>query len=242
MMHGQSHIVCEGLWKIYHLGHGEVHALSDVSLRVDPGEFVAIQGVSGSGKSSLLNILSCLDVPTRGTYYLDGIEVRGHSDDELAELRNRRIGFIFQSFNLLPRTSSIENVQLPLLYAGVPYRERTRRAVDALERVGLRDRARHYPSQLSGGQQQRVAIARALIMNPSILLADEPTGNLDSISGGEILGLLRWLNEKGVTIILVTHDLDVAAFAKRRISMKDGRIYEDVMQWLGATSAQAGSA
>ena len=241
-MHGQSHIVCEGLWKIYRLGHGEVHALSDVSLRVDPGEFVAIQGVSGSGKSSLLNILSCLDVPTRGTYYLDGIEVRGHSADELAELRNRRIGFIFQNFNLLPRTSSVENIQLPLLYAGVPYRERARRAVDALERVGLRDRARHYPSQLSGGQQQRVAIARALVMNPSILLADEPTGNLDSTSGGEILELLQWLNEKGVTIILVTHDRDVAACAKRRISMKDGRIHEDVMQRLGSTSVQAGLA
>ena len=241
-MHGESHIVCEGLWKIYHLGHGEVHALSNVSLRVDPGEFVAIQGVSGSGKSSLLNILSCLDTPTNGTYSLDGIEVRGRSADELAEIRNRRIGFIFQSFNLLPRTSSVENVQLPLLYAGVPYRERARRAIDALERVGLSGRARHYPSQLSGGQQQRVAIARALVMNPSILLADEPTGNLDSTSGGEILELLQWLNQKGVTVILVTHDLDVAAFAKRRIAMKDGKIHEDVPQRLGTTNARAGSA
>ncbi len=223
----EAQIVCQGLWKTYHLDHGEVHALSDVSLRVESGEFVAIQGVSGSGKSSLLNILSCLDTPTKGTYALEGMEVRGHSADELAEIRNRRIGFIFQNFNLLPRTSSLENVQLPLLYAGLSSKEQKRRAIDALERVGLVGRAKHYPSQLSGGQQQRVAIARALVMNPSIILADEPTGNLDSTSGVEIVELLQHLNAEGITIILVTHERDIAVCAKRKISMKDGKIQAD---------------
>lgn len=223
----EAQIVCQGLWKTYQLDHGEVHALSDVSLRVESGEFVAIQGASGSGKSSLLNILSCLDTPTKGSYFLDGMEVRGHSADELAEIRNRRIGFIFQNFNLLPRTSSAENIQLPLLYAGLPYKEQERRAIDALERVGLVGRDKHYPSQLSGGQQQRVAIARALVMNPSIILADEPTGNLDSQSGGEIVELLQRLNEEGITIILVTHEPGIAACAKRQISMKDGKIQTD---------------
>lgn len=223
----EAQIVCQGLWKTYQLDHGEVHALSDVSLRVESGEFVAIQGASGSGKSSLLNILSCLDTPTKGSYFLDGMEVRGHSADELAEIRNRRIGFIFQNFNLLPRTSSAENIQLPLLYAGLSYKEQERRAIDALERVGLVGRDKHYPSQLSGGQQQRVAIARALVMNPSIILADEPTGNLDSQSGGEIVELLQRLNEEGITIILVTHEPGIAACAKRQISMKDGKIQTD---------------
>ena len=223
----EAQIVCQGLWKTYQLGHGEVHALSDVSLRVESGEFVAIQGASGSGKSSLLNILSCLDTPTKGSYFLEGVEVRGHSADELAEIRNRRIGFIFQNFNLLPRTSSAENIQLPLLYAGLPYKEQERRAIDALERVGLVGRDTHYPSQLSGGQQQRVAIARALVMNPSIILADEPTGNLDSKSGVEIVELLQRLNEEGITIILVTHEPGIAACAKRQISMKDGKIQTD---------------
>lgn len=220
-------IVCQGLWKTYQLDHGEVHALSDVSLRVESGEFIAIQGASGSGKSSLLNILSCLDTPTKGTYSLEGMEVRGHSADELADIRNRRIGFIFQNFNLLPRTSSVENIQLPLLYAGLSYKEQARRAIDALERVGLVGRDKHYPSQLSGGQQQRVAIARALVMNPSIILADEPTGNLDSTSGGEIVKLLQRLNEEGITILLVTHEAEIAACAKRQISMKDGKIQTD---------------
>ncbi len=231
----EAQIVCQGLWKTYHLDHGEVHALSDVSLRVESGEFVAIQGVSGSGKSSLLNILSCLDTPTKGTYALEGMEVRGHSADELAEIRNRRIGFIFQNFNLLPRTSSLENVQLPLLYAGLSSKEQKRRAIDALERVGLVGRAKHYPSQLSGGQQQRVAIARALVMNPSIILADEPTGNLDSTSGVEIVELLQHLNAEGITIILVTHERDIAVCATRQISMKDGKIQTD-------TTAVRGSA
>ncbi len=231
----EAQIVCQSLWKTYHLDHGEVHALSDVSLRVESGEFVAIQGVSGSGKSSLLNILSCLDTPTKGTYALEGMEVRGHSADELAEIRNRRIGFIFQNFNLLPRTSSLENVQLPLLYAGLSSKEQKRRAIDALERVGLVGRAKHYPSQLSGGQQQRVAIARALVMNPSIILADEPTGNLDSTSGVEIVELLQHLNAEGITIILVTHERDIAVCATRQISMKDGKIQTD-------TTAVRGSA
>ena len=223
----EAQIVCQGLWKTYQLEHGEVHALSDVSLRVESGEFVAIQGASGSGKSSLLNILSCLDTPTKGSYFLEGMDVRGHSADELAEIRNRRIGFIFQNFNLLPRTSAVENIQLPLLYAGLPYKEQERRAIGALERVGLVGRDKHYPSQLSGGQQQRVAIARALVMNPSIILADEPTGNLDSTAGVEIVELLQRLNEEGVTIILVTHERDIAACAKRQISMKDGKIQAD---------------
>jgi putative ABC transport system ATP-binding protein len=223
----EAQIVCQSLWKTYQLDHGEVHALSDVSLRVESGEFVAIQGASGSGKSSLLNILSCLDTPTKGSYFLEGMEVRGHSADELAEIRNRRIGFIFQNFNLLPRTSSAENIQLPLLYAGLPYKEQERRAIDALKRVGLVGRDTHYPSQLSGGQQQRVAIARALVMNPSIILADEPTGNLDSTSGVEIVELLQRLNEEGITIILVTHEPVIAACAKRQISMKDGKIQTD---------------
>ncbi len=233
----EAQIVCQSLWKTYQLDHGEVHALSDVSLRVESGEFVAIQGASGSGKSSLLNILSCLDTPTKGSYFLDGMEVRGHSADELAEIRNRRIGFIFQNFNLLPRTSSAENIQLPLLYAGLPYKEQERRAIDALERVGLVGRDKHYPSQLSGGQQQRVAIARALVMNPSIILADEPTGNLDSKSGVEIVELLQRLNEEGITIILVTHEPGIAAFTKRQISMKDGQVQTDTKPSLSDLSS-----
>lgn len=220
-------IVCQNLWKTYQLDHGEVHALSDVSLQVESGEFVAIQGASGSGKSSLLNILSCLDTPTNGTYFLDGMDVRGHSVDALAEIRNRQIGFIFQNFNLLPRTSSAENVQLPLLYAGLPHKEQERRAIGALERVGLLGRDKHHSSQLSGGQQQRVAIARAIVMNPSIILADEPTGNLDSKSGAEIVELLRGLNEEGITIILVTHEPEIAVCTKRQILMKDGYVLTD---------------
>jgi|TARA_B100002003_G_scaffold223557_1_gene228193 putative ABC transport system ATP-binding protein len=223
----EAQILCHRLWKTYQLDHGEVHALSDVSLRVESGEFVAIQGASGSGKSSLLNILSCLDTPTNGTYSLDGIDVRGHSVDVLAEIRNRRIGFIFQNFNLLPRTSSAENVQLPLLYAGCSYKEQERRAIGALERVGLLGRDKHHPSQLSGGQQQRVAIARAIVMNPSIILADEPTGNLDSKSGAEIVELLQGLNEEGITIILVTHEPEIAVCTKRQILMKDGCVITD---------------
>ena len=223
----EAQIVCQGLWKTYPLEHGNVHALSDVSLRVEPGEFVAIQGASGSGKSSLLNILSCLDTPTDGTYVLEGIEVRGYSADQLAEIRNRRIGFVFQNFNLLPRTSSLENVQLPLLYAGVPPKEQARRASSVLERVGLVGRDTHYPSQLSGGQQQRVAIARALVMNPSLILADEPTGNLDSASALEIVDLLQQLNAEGITVLLVTHEPEIARCARRQIVMKDGKIQID---------------
>ena len=221
-------IVCHRLWKTYKLDHGEVHALSDISLEVYSGDFVAIQGASGSGKSSLLNILSCLDTPSNGTYFLEGLEVRGHSSDKLAEIRNRKIGFIFQNFNLLPRTTSLENVQLPLLYAGFSFSQQKALAMTALERVGLVGREKHYPSQLSGGQQQRVAIARALVMNPSIVLADEPTGNLDSQSGLEIIHLLRQFNDNGMTIILVTHESEVAAYAKRKIFMRDGRIHEDI--------------
>ena len=236
-----AQIICQHLWKTYHLDHGQVHALSDVSLRVARGEFVAIQGASGSGKSSLLNILSCLDTPTDGTYFLDGAAVRGYSADQLAEIRNRGIGFVFQNFNLLPRTSSVENIQLPLLYAGRSYEEQQCRAINALERVGLVGRDKHYPSQLSGGEQQRVAIARALIMSPSIILADEPTGNLDSQSGMEIVALLQRVNAEGITVILMTHEPEVAARAQRRISMKDGKIQTDSASRVCGLNTSVGS-
>ena len=236
----ESQIVCEHLWKTYHLGHGAVHALADVSLEITDGELVAIQGPSGSGKSSLLNILSCLDTPTQGSYVLEGKQVEGHSPDELAEIRNRHIGFVFQNFNLLPRTSSLENVQLPLLYAEIPPKEQQRRASETLERVGLAGRDSHFSSQLSGGQQQRVAIARALVMAPSILLADEPTGNLDTKSGYEIVELLQQLNAEGMTIVLVTHEPEIAAVAPRQIVMRDGQILSDSLLSSPISSEVAG--
>lgn len=217
------------LTRTYLLGEVEVHALRGVSLEVSKGEFVAIMGASGSGKSTFMNILGCLDKPTKGTYVLEDIDVSGLSRDELAHIRNQKIGFVFQGFNLLSRTSAIENVELPLLYCSVSNKERLERAVNALRLVGLEDRSHHYPNQLSGGQQQRVAIARALVNDPSIVLADEPTGNLDSRTSVEVMGIFQELNNRGITIILVTHEPDIAQFAKRHIVFRDGKIRSDKM-------------
>jgi putative ABC transport system ATP-binding protein len=211
-------------YRTYDLGRVQVHALAGASIRVDEGEFVAIIGPSGSGKSTLMNILGCLDRPTSGTYILDGTPVEELDDDGLALVRSRMIGFVFQSYNLLPRTSALENVATPLLYQGVPKKERLARAKAALERMGLGDRLDHEPSELSGGQQQRVAIARALVTEPRLILADEPTGNLDSHTGEEVLELFHQLNDAGVTIVLITHDSDVAVRATRQIHVLDGMV------------------
>ncbi|MCC2639644.1 MAG: macB [Nitrospira sp.] len=224
-----SFIQCENIWKIYRVGDVEVQALRDIDLTVDRGEFVAVMGASGSGKSTLMNILGCLDRPTRGRYQLEGLDVGAASLDSLADVRNRQIGFVFQSFNLIPRTSALENVQLPLFYRGVSIKQQRQQAAAALHRVGLAGREHHFPAQLSGGQQQRVAVARALVGTPTILFADEPTGNLDTPSSREIMDLLDHLNrEDGMTIILVTHESDIAAYASREILMKDGQVVQDV--------------
>jgi putative ABC transport system ATP-binding protein len=220
-------ILINHLTKVYLLGDVEVHALRGVSVEISRGEFVAIMGASGSGKSTFMNILGCLDKPTKGTYVLEGIDVGNLTRDRLAQIRNSKIGFVFQGFNLLSRTSAIENVELPLLYSATSTKDRHQRAAAALQMVGLGDRSHHYPNQLSGGQQQRVAIARALVNNPSIVLADEPTGNLDSRTSVEVMEVFQQLNEKGITIILVTHEADVAAFARRQIIFRDGRIKAD---------------
>ena len=204
-----------------------VPALDGVSLRIERGELVAIMGPSGSGKSTLMHILGCLDAPTAGRYLLDGVDVRDIPEDELADLRNRKIGFVFQSFNLVPRTSAVANVELPLAYAGLGRRERRRRAVAALAAVGMRDRLHHLPSELSGGQQQRAAVARAIVTDPAIVLADEPTGNLDSHSTAEILSIFQRLNADGRTVVLITHESDVAACARRVIRLGDGRVLSD---------------
>ena len=219
-------IVLRDVSKVYAAGQ-TVHALRGVNLEIAAGEFVAIMGASGSGKSTLMNILGCLDTPTSGSYLLDGVPVQDRDADALAALRNRRMGFVFQQFNLMPRTSALENVELPLLYAGVRQPERSRRALAALQRVGLADRSSHSPSQLSGGQQQRVAIARALVNEPALILADEPTGALDSETSTEVMQLLDTLNRQGITVILVTHEADMAAWARRRLLFKDGRLVAD---------------
>ncbi|MBI5189690.1 MAG: ABC transporter ATP-binding protein [Nitrospirae bacterium] len=216
------------LVKVYSLGDTELRALDGVSLTVGDGEFVAVMGASGSGKSTFMNMLGCLDRPTSGEYLLDGVAVGGLSKDRLAELRNRTIGFVFQGFNLLARTSAIENVELPMLYNGMSAGQRREKAMATLAEVGLEGREHHFPNQLSGGQQQRVAIARALVNSPSLIFADEPTGNLDTKTGGEIMRIFCRLNEdKGITVVLVTHELDIAGYARRRIHFRDGRVVED---------------
>jgi putative ABC transport system ATP-binding protein len=221
---GDRLIEIRDLWRVYHLGSVEVQALRGVSLQVRQGEFVAIVGPSGSGKSTLMNVIGCLDRPSSGSYILAGTPVDGLSDDELARLRSREIGFVFQSYNLLARTSAIDNVATPLLYQGVGRGERLGRARAALEELGMGDRLDHQPSELSGGQQQRVAIARALVTDPSIILADEPTGNLDSASGVEVLARLHALHRQGRTIVLITHDLEVAAQVPRQVHVRDGQL------------------
>ena len=223
-------IETRGLTKRYEVGGEEIYALRDVDLAIDRNEYLAITGPSGSGKTTLMNLLGCLDTPTQGTYLLNGQEVSQLPDDRLAEIRNREIGFVFQTFNLLPRASALQNVELPLVYAGVAAKDRQARAKEALEKVELTSRMSHRPNELSGGQRQRVAIARALVNNPSILLADEPTGNLDSKTGAEIMSLFGRLHKAGNTIILVTHEADVAAFARRTISLRDGQVEKDVRQ------------
>jgi len=220
----------DGVHKVYDLGEMKVNALRGVSLEIRQGEFVAIMGASGSGKSTLMNILGCLDKPTKGHYYLDGTDVSGLTKSELAKVRSKKIGFVFQQFNLLARTSALENVELPTLYAGIPVEEREPRAKEALNRVGLGQRMGHFPSQLSGGQQQRVAIARALVNRPSILLADEPTGNLDSRTSVEIMDIFQKLNtEQGLTVVIVTHEPDIAQYAKRAMEFRDGKCRKDLI-------------
>ena len=226
-------ITLEGITKVYRAGEVEVPALKGVSLHISEGEFVAIMGPSGSGKSTLMNVIGCLDQPTEGRYILDGYDVSALTDDQLAWIRNRKIGFVFQSFNLIPRVSAAHNVEMPLIYAGDSV-QRRERAMAALESVGLLDRAGHLPNELSGGQQQRVAVARALVTDPAILLADEPTGNLDTESSLEILKLLRDLNQQGRTIVLITHEADIAAFAQRVVRLRDGVIVSDERQALAA--------
>jgi putative ABC transport system ATP-binding protein len=216
------------LWKTYVMGSEEIHALRGVSVKIERGEYVAIMGPSGSGKSTLMNLIGCLDTPSKGSYLLNGKQVSQMNDNELARIRNEEIGFVFQTFNLLPRATALHNVELPLVYAGVPAKTREERARGALDRVELGSRVTHRPNELSGGQRQRVAIARALVNNPSILLADEPTGNLDSKTGIEIMGVFERLHKAGNTIILVTHEADVAAFAYRAIHIRDGQVENDI--------------
>ncbi len=234
-----SLIQVKDLVKVYSLGEVDVIALQGVSLSIDRGEFVAIMGASGSGKSTFMNILGFLDQPTSGQYLLEGINGENLSRDELAEIRNRKIGFVFQGFNLLSRTSALENVELPLIYSGIPRLKRREKAHKAISEVGLEGREHHHPSQLSGGEQQRVAIARALVNQPAILLADEPTGNLDSKTSEEIMGIFQRLNQGiGITIIMITHEPDIASFAKRDILFRDGRIVDDRMNLSPATIAK----
>jgi putative ABC transport system ATP-binding protein len=223
-------ITTQDLWKTYVMGSEEIHALRGVSINIDKGEYVAIMGPSGSGKSTLMNLIGCLDTPSKGSYMLNGKEVASMTDDDLARIRNEEIGFVFQTFNLLPRATALHNVELPLVYAGVSGKDRQDRARLALEKVELTSRASHKPNELSGGQRQRVAIARALVNNPSILLADEPTGNLDSKTGVEIMAVFKRLHDSGNTIVLVTHEPDIAAYAHRVIHIRDGQVEKDVRQ------------
>jgi putative ABC transport system ATP-binding protein len=222
-------IKTEALSKIYKMGHETIHALKSVSMTVSKNEYVALMGPSGSGKSTLMNILGCLDSPTSGTYILNGVDVSSMSDGELADVRNKQIGFVFQTFNLLPRLSALENVALPLVYAGLSKKERLEKAAHVLENVSLADRMTHKPNELSGGQRQRVAIARALVNDPAIILADEPTGNLDSKTSIEIMGIFEHIHAAGNTVILVTHEPDIAEFAHRVIKLKDGNIESDTI-------------
>jgi putative ABC transport system ATP-binding protein len=216
------------LWKTYTMGEEEIHALRGVSIQIERGEYVAIMGPSGSGKSTLMNLIGCLDTPSKGSYLLNEKEVAEMNDDDLAQIRNEEIGFVFQTFNLLPRATALHNVELPLIYAGVSGKARQEKAKQALEKVDLMSRASHRPNELSGGQRQRVAIARALVNDPSILLADEPTGNLDSKTGNEIMGVFERLHASGNTIVLVTHEADIAAYAHRTIHIRDGQVEKDV--------------
>jgi len=220
-------VQAENLEKVYSMGDVKVHALRGISLRIEPGEFIAVMGASGSGKSTFMNLVGCLDRPTAGRYLLRGQDVSRFSRDQLARVRGREIGFVFQGFNLLPRTNALENVELPMLYQGIPARERRERATESLRLVGLGDRADHTPAQLSGGQQQRVAIARALVNRPTLVLADEPTGNLDSQTSIEVMGIFQELNENGLTVLLVTHEADIAQHAKRVVTFKDGHVLDD---------------
>jgi len=229
-------ITTQDLWKTYVMGTEEIHALRGVSINIEKGEYVAIMGPSGSGKSTLMNLVGCLDTPSKGSYMLNGKEVAAMNDDDLARIRNEEIGFVFQTFNLLPRATALHNVELPLVYAGISGKDRLDRARQALAKVELTDRGSHRPNELSGGQRQRVAIARALVNNPSILLADEPTGNLDSKTGAEIMALFKRLHASGNTIVLVTHEADVAAYAHRTLSLRDGIVEKDVHQERPATT------
>lgn len=220
-------IQLEHIYKSYFLGKEEIPVLKDINLKVHKNEYVALMGPSGSGKSTLMNILGCLDQPTKGQYFLNGIDVSTMNDNELAQIRNKFIGFVFQTFHLLPRNTALENVEMPLVYAGLPKKERTEKAKIALEKVGLKDRMHHKPNELSGGQRQRVAIARALVNNPSLILADEPTGNLDSKTSIEIMQLLEDIYQQGNTIVLVTHEEDISHYARRIVRLKDGQIFAD---------------
>lgn len=232
-------IKAEHLVKVYHMGDVEVHALRGIDLEINAGDFIAIMGKSGSGKSTFMNIIGCLDVPTKGRCYLDKEDIQELSRDELARLRNKKIGFVFQSFNLLPRTSALENVELPLMYnRHMTSRQMKEHAFHALESVGLVERAYHMPNQLSGGEQQRVAIARALVNDPLVILADEPTGNLDTRTSLEIMGIFQQLNQKGITLVIVTHEQDIAAFTKRNVTFRDGRVVRDVKTQLVRNAAE----